>query len=94
VSDNPNAIGYDGLGYVTPEVKVIGVGTDPEGPFVFPSVDTVNNGEYPISRDLYMYTQDEPSGEILAYINWILSTAGQQIVSDLGFVPVIANQEP
>jgi phosphate transport system substrate-binding protein len=93
VSDNPNAIGYDGLGYVTTEVKVIGVGTDPEGPFVFPSVETVNNGEYPISRDLYMYTQNEPSGAILAYINWILSPAGQQIVADLGFVPVNSTQE-
>lgn len=93
VSDNPNAIGYDGLGYVTPDVKVIGVGPDPEGPFVFPSVETVNNGEYPISRDLYMYTQGEPAGEILVYINWILSPAGQQIVADLGFVPVNSTQE-
>ncbi len=88
VRDNPNAIGYDGLGYVTPEVKVLGIiqPGQPEG--VLPSVETVNNGEYPISRDLYMYTRDEASGALQAYLDWILSPEAQQIVSDLGFVPV------
>ena len=55
--DNPNAIGYDGLGYVIPEVKVMGVAKKAGEAYVLPSVETVNNGTYPISRDLYMYTQ-------------------------------------
>ena len=87
VRENPNAIGYDGLGYVTDEVKVVPVARETLGRFVLPSVMTVNNGEYPISRDLYMYTAGEPTGSILAYLEWIMQPDAQTIVSDLGFVP-------
>lgn len=86
--DNPNAIGYDGLGYVTPEVKVIAVGGSETGPFVLPSADSVNNGQYPIARDLYMYTNGQPTGAILNYINWIMTSVAQDIVTQLGFVPI------
>jgi phosphate transport system substrate-binding protein len=88
VRQNPNAIGYDGLGYVTPDQKVIAVGRDAAGPFVFPTVDTVNNGAYPIARDLYMYTAGEPTGTIAEYLSWILSPEAQDIVNELGFVPL------
>ncbi|HEY4667048.1 MAG TPA: phosphate ABC transporter substrate-binding protein PstS family protein [Anaerolineales bacterium] len=87
VRDNPNAIGYDGLGYVTPDVKVIAVAAELSGPFVLPSGTTVNNGQYPIARDLYMYSADQPTGRVLKYLNWILGPEAQRIVSELGFVP-------
>ncbi len=87
VRDNPNALGYDGLGYVTDDVKVVAVAGDQGGFFVLPSIETVNNAQYPISRDLYMYTAGEPTGRILAYLEWILQADAQTIVSDLGFVP-------
>ncbi len=90
VRDNPNAIGYDGLGYVTPEVKVVAVARDASEPFVFPSAETVNSQRYPIARDLYMYTAGEPGDEIQTYLNWILSNEAQSIVSKLGFVPIIS----
>ena len=89
VSDNPNAIGYDGLGYVTPEVKVIAVAREDGGPYVLPSVETVNNGEYAIARDLYVYTASEPTGAVKQYLDWIMSPEAQEIVTDLGFVPVV-----
>ncbi len=92
VSDNPNAIGYDGLGYVTPHVKVIAVGRSPGGPFIMPSIETVNSGAYPISRDLYVYTRKDTTSIVTEYINWILSPEAQEIVSDLGFVPIILNR--
>ena len=88
VRQNPNSIGYDGLGYVTPDQKTIAVAADPGGPFVLPTVQTVNSGEYPIARDLYMYTAGEPQGTIAAYLNWIRSSEGQAIVGELGFVPL------
>jgi len=87
VRQNPNAIGYDGLGYVTPDQKMVAVAVDASGPYVLPSVDTVNDGSYPISRPLYMYTAGEPSGEIKAYLDWILGD-GQALVQKLGFVPL------
>lgn len=89
VRDNPNAIGYDGLGYISSEVKTLAVARDSASAFIMPSADTVNDRTYPISRDLYMYTYNVPQGIILNYINWCMSTEGQQIVRQLGFVPVI-----
>jgi len=88
IRQNPNAIGYDGLGYVTDEVKVVAVGISIDGPFVYPSSETVNSNLYPIARDLYMYTAGEPSGEIKEYLEWIISPQAQEIVKKLGFVPV------
>lgn len=93
VKDNPNAIGYDGLGYVVPEVKVLGVAAEPGGNYVIPSTETVNNGTYPIARDLYMYTDGQPTGEIKAYLDWIVSSEAQKIVDSLGFVPITAVEE-
>lgn len=89
VSENPNAIGYDGLGYVTEEVKVIAIARTADQPYILPSVETVNNGKYPISRDLYMYIQADASQNVLDYMTWILSADAQTIVSDLGFVPIL-----
>jgi phosphate transport system substrate-binding protein len=89
VRDNPNAIGYDGLGYVTEEVKVVQVASSEGGAYILPSAETVNNGEYPIARDLYMYTSDNPGEAVLIYLEWLLSPEAQEIVTDLGFVPVV-----
>jgi phosphate transport system substrate-binding protein len=55
---------------------------------VLPSVETGADGSYPIARGLYMYTAGEPTGNIADFINWIVGPAGQQIVADLGFVPL------
>jgi len=88
VQQNPNSIGYDGLGYVTPEVKMLAVARDAAKPFVLPSVESVNQGTYPIARDLYMYTPGQPTGQIARYLEWIVSPAGQTVVFKLGFVPL------
>ena len=85
---NPNAIGYDGLGYVPKDLKVIAIAKEQGGAYVLPSISTVNDKSYPIARDLYMYTNGEPTGVIKTYLDWILSAEAQQIVAQLGFVPV------
>ena len=88
VRHNPNAIGYDGLGYVTDDMKTVAVGLTPEGPFWLPSIETVNTGEYPVARDLYMYTAGEPTGIVSEYLDWIRQPEAQAIVRELGFVPI------
>ena len=88
VRENPNAIGYDGLGYVTHDQKMVGVAPAEDEPYVMPMVETVKDGSYPIARGLYIYTAGEPQGAILEYLNWILGPEGQAIVQDLGFVPL------
>ena len=88
VRQNPNAIGYDGLGYVPDDLKMIAIAEEAAAPYVLPSIDTVNDKSYPIARDLYMYTNGEPTGVVKEYLDWILSAEAQQIVAELGFVPV------
>jgi phosphate transport system substrate-binding protein len=94
IRQNPNAIGYDGLGYVTDDQKTVAVIADPDGQckkladLCKPSIETVNRGTYPISRDLYMYTAGEPQGAVAHYLAWIRSPEGQEIVEELGFVPL------
>ncbi len=86
---NPNAIGYDGLGYVDPEhEQMIAVAKDTTSPYVFPSVEAGADGSYPISRGLYMYTAGQPGDVIAEYLNWVMGPEGQKIVADLGFVPL------
>lgn len=89
VRQNPNAIGYDGLGYVTPDVKVLAVAdAKPGASYILPGIETVNAGTYPIARPLFMYTNGAPSGMIKDYIDWIVGPEGQAIVAELGFVPL------
>ena len=88
VRQNPNALGYDGLGYVPDDLKTIAIAKEEGGEFVLPSISTVNDKTYPIARDLYMYTNGEPTGVVKEYLDWILSAEAQQIVAELGFVPV------
>lgn len=93
VRENPNAIGYDGLGYVTPDLKVISVAPEPNTPYIMPSAETVNQGKYPIARDLYMYTVGDPQGSVKEYLDWIRSPEAQEIVKELGFVPINAEEQ-
>lgn len=88
VRQNPNAIGYDGLGYVPDDLKMIAIAEEEGGAYVLPSIPTVNDKTYPIARDLYMYTNGQPEGTLKEYLDWILSDTAQEIVAELGFVPV------
>ncbi len=92
IQRNPNAIGYDGLGYVTEHEKVIAVARDSNSPYVLPTIATGTDSSYPLARDLYMYTVGEPTGAIADYINWVQGPEGQVIVARLGFVPLPQEQ--
>jgi len=89
VRQNPNAIGYDGLGYVPKDLKTIAIANEAGGAYMLPSIATVNDKSYAIARDLYMYTNGEPTGIVKDYLDWILAPEAQDIVAELGFVPAI-----
>ncbi len=88
ITGNPNAIGYYGMGYISPEQKAIKVAKDKESPYIEPTIDNVKNGSYPISRPLFMCTKGEPTGIIKSFIDFVLSAEGQKIVTEIDFVPV------
>lgn len=87
VRRNPNAVGYDGLGYVTADQKTVALSAGDSGPWVLPSAATVLDGSYPVARPLYMYTAAEAGGPVADYIAWI-EGEGQRLVTELGFVPL------
>jgi len=90
VRDNPNAIGYDSLGYITSDVKLVGISSLEEPMnFILPSLETVSNQMYLLSRNLYMYTLDEPEGLVKTYLDWIMGPEAQEIAHKLGFMPVL-----
>ena len=92
VRQNPNAIGYDGLGYVTADQKVVAVAVEDGAPYILPTLETARDGSYPIARLLYIYTAGQPTGEIAEYLAWIQGEQGQAIVRELGFVPLQAEE--
>jgi len=87
VAQTPGAIGYVSIGFLSSDVKALPVLMQ-NGSTVVPSVGTVKDKTYPVSRDLYMITNGQPTGLTRDYINFILNADGQKIVADQGYVPV------
>ncbi len=94
VAKTPNAIGYSGMGYATPEVKMVPVSKTTGGPAVTPTAEHASDGTYPLARALYLYTVGEPQGALKHYLDWIRSAEGQAIVAEIGYVPVEAIEMP
>jgi len=88
VAGTPCAIGYSGMGYATEGVKMLKVATKAGETAYAPTLENALNKTYPIARSLHLYTVGEPTGVVKAYIDWILSPAGQKILSDTGYVPM------
>ena len=82
VSTTPNAIGYLSFGYLGDTVKAINV----EG--VAPTEENASNGTYPVVRPLNMITFGEPTGELKAFVDFMLSEAGQALVVEEGYIAV------
>ncbi|MFZ5572372.1 MAG: PstS family phosphate ABC transporter substrate-binding protein [Thermodesulfobacteriota bacterium] len=83
ISNNKNAIGYIGIGYLDASVKGLTVhgiqGTEA----------TTLNGTYPISRPLFMFTKGWPTGDVAKFINYVMNpVTGQKLVKEAGFVPL------
>ncbi len=91
IANTPNAIGYSGMGYATPDVRQVRVSKRRGGPAVAPSAASALDGTYPVARPMFMYTAGEPQGALRAYIEWILSPQGQEIVTLTGYVPRVAD---
>ncbi|MCF7816699.1 MAG: phosphate ABC transporter substrate-binding protein [Kiritimatiellales bacterium] len=86
VQSTPAAIGYAGLGFVDKTVKALKVNG------IYPSPETVQTGEYPIARPLFMYTNGYPQlgSPLYRFVTIHLTKDGQEMVEEIGFVPVTA----
>jgi phosphate transport system substrate-binding protein len=88
VAGNSAAIGYYGMGYISPKQKSVAVAKDENSEYVEPTIGNVVNGKYPISRPLFLYTNGVPAGAVKAFIDFALSKEGQEIVLATDFVPL------
>jgi phosphate transport system substrate-binding protein len=88
VSRDPASIGYGGIAYAT-GIRAIAVKRDETSEAVHPSLQTVQDGQYPLSRNLFFYTIGEPGGEVKAFIDWVLSAEGQKICEAVGYYPLV-----
>lgn len=87
VKKDKMGIGYGGAAYAA-GVKHCNVKKDNNSPAYEPTAENIKSGKYPVSRYLYMYTRNKPSGEIKKFIDWILSAEGQKVVTEVGYFPV------
>lgn len=86
VKKDVNGIGYGGAAYAI-GVKHAKVKKDANSPAILPTAETIGKGDYPITRFLYMYMRNKPTGETKKYIDWILGPEGQRIVTEVGYFP-------
>ncbi len=92
VSADVNSIGYVGLAYALEagdKVKILNVKNDDNSPAIAPSQSTVKDGSYSVARPLHFYTKGDPQGLIKSFLDFTLSTTGQAIVKEVGYVPSI-----
>jgi phosphate transport system substrate-binding protein len=86
VKKDVNGIGYGGAAYAQ-GIKHAKVKKDANSSAFLPTPETIGKGEYPITRYLYMYMRNRPTGETKKYIDWILGPEGQMVVTEVGYFP-------
>jgi len=90
IGNTKTAIGYSGMGYAMPSVKMLKISTKTGDPAIPPTVENTLNKKYALARSLHLYTLGEPQGAVKGYTDWILSAQGQKILEENGYVPVSA----
>ena len=88
VSQTPGAIAYVGLAYLNKEVKALAVSYDGGKSFIAPSIVNAKNNTYPIVRALYYYYLTTDAKKVTPFIDYVLSTEGQRIVEEIGYITV------
>jgi phosphate transport system substrate-binding protein len=89
-------IGYAGVGFQASTVRIVPLADRPGASFVTPTAETTSNGTYPISRQLYLYANQDPKGEwepaMLEFLKFVNSQEGQSMVVKAGVYPLQADQ--
>jgi phosphate transport system substrate-binding protein len=87
VSKDKNGIGYGGAAYGA-GIREVKIKKDGGSAAYAPTVENMKTGDYPLSRFLYIYVKNKPTGKMKEYIDWILSDEGQAVVSQVGYFPI------
>jgi len=87
VSKDKNGIGYGGAAYGA-GIREVKIKKDDGSVAYAPTVENIKNGDYPVTRFLYLYVKNKPTGKMKEYIDWILGDEGQAVVSQVGYFPI------
>lgn len=82
ISGDPYGIAYISLGFVDSSVKALKIAG------IEATIDNVNSGKYPVQRVLWVFTNGQPSELEQAFIDYLLSPAGQKIVVEMGYIAI------
>ncbi len=87
VKGDERGIGYGGIAYLE-GIRALKVKKDAGSPAITPTLATAQDGTYPISRFLLFYTSGEPTGTQKKFVDWVVSDAGQKVISEVGYYPL------
>ncbi len=81
IAQDKNAIGYVGIGHLDDSIK----GLILDG--MTPSQENAKDGSYKITRLLYMNTKGQPEGLTKAFIDYLYTPEGDEIIAKAGYIP-------
>jgi len=84
IAKNRYAIAYVGIGYLNKNIKALSINRIKGTP------EKALSKEYPLARELYIYTDGAPKGEVAKFIAFLKSKEGQKIVAKVGYVPTMS----
>jgi phosphate transport system substrate-binding protein len=94
IARDKNGIGYSGIGYRTPDVKVLAIAKDDKSEKILADVSTAYAGKYPLSRLLTVYLNYKPGTQLdplrREFVRFVFSKQGQEAVVKDGYFPVTA----
>lgn len=94
VTTSINGIGYSSIGYKTSGVKAVPLTKNEGEPYMQPTKQSAVNGQYPLSRFLYIYVNKKPNKPLppleKEFIKMVLSRQGQKAVLKDGYIPLPA----
>lgn len=95
IASSINSIGYSGIGYKTAGVRIVPLSKKEGEPYLMPTTKSIETGNYPLSRFLYIYINKKTNMPLPAlekeFIKLILSQQGQKSVVKDGYIPLPAS---
>jgi len=92
VANDKYAIGYSGVGYKTPDVRVVPLASKEGAKCYEANAENAYDGNYPLARFLYIYFNSKPNQSLnplmAQFLKYVFSKEGQMIVIKDGFYPV------
>ena len=97
VASDKYAIGYSGIGYITPDVRAVPLSdeTGDVSEFMAAEAENAYSGDYPLARFLYLSVNSKPGSQLddlrAEFVRFVFSKDGQEVVIKDGYLPVPAS---